>query len=121
MAFVIDKTAELIFLQKALSFIKFQSEDYEAHYLAVSPYSGDLLRRVHDELSDYYKSSRADHQTQFGRIEAVPHYLAGLRTHLSHIDNWSTLTKEVQMSAILDLAAPFTIDQQTLDQLIASV
>ncbi len=121
MAFIVDQTAELLFLQKALSFIKFQSEDYEARYLAVSPYSGDLLRRVTTELSDYYKGVHPDYQLQLGRIEAVPHYLVGLRSHLSHIDNWSTLTEDVQKAIILDLAAPFTIDQQTVDQLLGKV
>ena len=121
MAFIVDKTAELIFLQKALSFIKFECEDYEARYLAVSPYSGDLLKRVSTELSDYYKSIRLNHPSQFGRIESVPHYLAGLRTHLSHIDSWSTLTEDVQVAVISDLAAPFTIDQQTISQLLTSV
>ncbi|QJD79892.1 hypothetical protein [Spirosoma rhododendri] len=117
MAIVIDDTLDLIFLQKALTFIKFSYTDYDAQYLAGSPSSGKLLERVSKELEPYYQKIKPDYRLVFGSIEDDNQSFQNLKIHLAHINDWNMLDMGTKAEVLRTLATPFSISKATVEQL----
>ncbi|GAB4044462.1 hypothetical protein [Spirosoma litoris] len=114
----IEKIDELLALQKVLMFVKFGSEEYDAHYLAVSPIVGELLRKVNKELNKHFVERKITHNTEFGSIEDYPNYIEKVKIHLQNIDNWTALDQKIQKEVIIDMCAPFTVPSSIIETLI---
>ena len=119
----IEQTDELLALQKALFFVKFGNEEYDAHYLAVSPILGKLLKQTKDELS---KQTPKQYGSEingggWGSIEDYPDFLLKVSMHINHVDNWHKLDVNIKQEVIENLCSPFSVSEMTVGKLILEI
>ncbi len=116
----IEQTDELLALQKALFFVKFGNDEYDAHYLAVSPILGKLLKQTKEELSKHISKQYGSDMSggDWGSIEDYPDFLLKVSMHINNVDNWHKFDLVTQQEVIKNLCSPFVVSEITISKLI---
>ena len=115
----IEKIDELLALRKALFFIKFVSEDTEAHYLAGSPILGSLLEKINEELQPFLVKKGIKSETFYGYIEKHNSFIDAIKRHTKNILHWDELDKDAKVQTIKTLASPYEIKNETIMNIIS--
>ena len=114
----IEETAELIALQKALNFIKFGEDEEDKNLLSGSPFIGSLLKKVTDELIDYYKKSSPKFTGEWGYIEDYQHKFLVIMNRVSKDENWQTFTNDTKRNIIVEYCFPYSIREESILMLL---
>jgi hypothetical protein len=110
----IEETSELIALQKALNFIKFGEDKEDKHLLSGSPFIGSLLKKVTEELVEYYKKFSPSFTGEWGYIENHPHILIVIKNRINEDKDWRNLTNDVKRSMIKEYCFPYSVKEDTI-------
>ena len=105
--------AEIIALSKALRFVRFQSEDYDAREFAGSPLIAEVHKRVSEAAGEYYKSKNIPFQDEWPSIESIKSYLKVIKIHIKNVNNWRELKPEHRDSFLKTLVYPYKISDET--------
>ena len=108
----IEETAELIALQRALNFIKFGEDEEDKNLLSGSPFIGSLLKKVTDELVDYYKKFSPNFTGEWGYIENNQHIFLIIKNRTVEEKDWKTLSNDVKRSIIIEYCFPYKIKEE---------
>jgi hypothetical protein len=109
---------ELRALVRALAYIRFESKEYEARYLAGSPFIGEIHKRVSDATAEYYKSKNMPFPDEWPAIESINGYLDVIKIRIKDTDNWKELEPEHRDSFLKTLVYPYKISGDTFAELI---
>ena len=110
----IEETAELIALQKALNFIKFGKDEENKNLLSGSPFIGSLLKKVTDELVDYYKKFSPTFTGEWGYIEDNQHIFLLIRNRIVEESDWGILSNDIKRNIIVEYCFPYKIKEESI-------
>jgi hypothetical protein len=109
---------ELRALVRALAYIRFESKEYEARYLAGSPFIAEIYKRVVEATAEYYKSKNIP----FIDINNWPMIdnasLNVIKIRIKDTYNWKALEPEQRDSFLKTLVYPYKISGDTFAELI---
>lgn len=109
---------ELIALNKALTFLRFECREYEVQYIAGSPLIKDIHLVVMDNLRELYKKDNIIMPNDFGFIEDNDAYLQTIITTIKNIASWTALSEHLKKDHVNNLISPYKIKDDTLKYLI---
>jgi hypothetical protein len=110
--------AELVALSKALQFVRFSSEDYDAKEFAGSPHIAEVYKRVCEATNEYYKSLNIRVSEEWPFIETVKGYLNVVKVHIKHTNNWPDLQPSQKDLYVKTLIFPYKVSDKTISELI---
>ncbi|NBA86186.1 hypothetical protein GVN16_10465 [Emticicia sp. CRIBPO] len=106
---------DLVILRKALILIKWGGDEDLFTEVASSPYIGEILDQITDELEKEFGNGQ---KSEWGNIEKYPKSLEKIRWHIKNITSWEKLDKNVKSKTITNLAYPYKINEDTILTLI---
>ena len=115
----IKEDYEIIALVKVLGFIKFHFDDYNMVEFAASPFIGEIYKKACDASAEVYKKFNTPYPTEWDGIDNKKSYLKAVLIHISNIGDWMTLSDDVKIETIKVLAYPYTIKEETIQDLIS--
>ena len=115
----IKEDYEIIALVKALGFIKFHFDDYSMVEFAASPFIGEIYKKACDASAEIHKKFNAPYPAEWDGIDNKKPYLKAVLIHISNINNWNTLSDDLKIAGVKTLAYPYTIKEETIQDLIS--
>ncbi len=108
---------ELMALNKALFYIRFQCTDGETANIKSSQFLIEAHLKILDRLDVFYKKENIT-VTYDTFIEDENDYLNTIIATIRHIDGWHKLSEDVKKEIIYDFVKPFKIKENTINFLI---
>lgn len=101
-------------LIQLISFIKFESREYESRYFAASPIVGEILSDLKIEFNSGEKALfQVEKNTPFGRT-----LINAIKWHLEQTDEWNEMSLNDRIEHIKNLASPYLLKNEELDFLL---
>lgn len=114
----INDLYELMALNKALVFLRFQCQDYEAQHISGSPLIKNIHLEVMKSLKEMYKKENVFIPDDLGYIEDYNEYLLTIINTIRNINGWYKLEESIKRTQIEILISPYKIKENTLKFLI---
>lgn len=97
-----------------ISFVKFESRDYESRYFACSPIVGEILSEF---INQFNTGKVIDFQVElnspFGRT-----VINSIKWHLEQTDEWGKMELNDKLEHIRNLASPYILEEEIISSII---
>ena len=105
-----DPKVKLLTLIKLISFVKFESREFESRYFAGSPIVGEIL----SELEVQFNSGKeiafeVDLDSPFGKT-----LINSIKWHLKETEEWENMEVQDKLLHIVNLASPYKLEEETI-------
>lgn len=111
-----DSKVKLLTLIKLISFVKFESREFESRYFAGSPIVGEIL----SELEVQFNSGKeiafeVDLDSPFGKT-----LINSIKWHLRETEEWENMEVQDKLLHIVNLASPYKLEDETIQTIMVN-
>ncbi len=105
-----DAKVKLHTLINLISFIKFESREYESRYFSGSPIVGEILKDLLIQSNSNKEIALAvELNSPFGRT-----LINSIKWHLEQTDEWVNMEIDDRLEHIMNLAAPYVLEGEVI-------
>jgi hypothetical protein len=97
-----------------ISFVKFESRDYESRYFAGSPIVGEILSELLNQFNTGKEITfHVELNSPFGRT-----LINSIKWHLEQTDEWRKMKLNDKLEHIRNLASPYLLEEETIHSIV---
>jgi hypothetical protein len=113
---MIENKVKLNTLIKLLSFIKFESREFESREFAASPIVGEILSDLLIQFNSSIGKEFSFTIKSDNRFEKT--IVNSIKNRLKDTDEWNEMNSDNQKEYIIDLASPYILEEETIYSII---
>lgn len=113
---MLENKVKVYTLIKLLSFIKFESREFESREFAASPIVGEILSDLLIQFNSSIGKEFSFTIKSDNRFEKT--IVNSIKNRLKDTDEWNEMNSDNQKEYIIDLASPYILEEETIYSII---